>query len=155
MTSQRNVKNLALIMALSGSIVAAGAVSGAEDNAGREGNRPSFDTLDANGDGKLIRAELDQHMKSRFDGRDTDGNGLLSRSELEVGAKSRASTRIDRMLARVDTDKDGAISYEEMSAARGDRMFGRVDTNGDGAITREEFEQMREHAKAKRGERVQ
>jgi Ca2+-binding EF-hand superfamily protein len=53
------------------------------------------------------------------------------------------------MLARLDADKDGAVSKEEFAAAgrgRGERTPGisaealrRFDTNGDGKVTRDEF----------------
>lgn len=48
-----------------------------------------------------------------------------------------------------DTDKDGALSQEELSA-RGDVMFAKMDTNGDGVVTSEEAVKAAEARQAER-----
>ncbi|MEM7074268.1 MAG: EF-hand domain-containing protein [Pseudomonadota bacterium] len=147
MNETRYAKNLTLIAALAVSIAAGNAVKAEDGGSSREGKRPGFEALDANGDGMLERAELDQHMKARFDAADTDGDGLLSRDELSARAKSRSESRLDRMLNRVDADKDGAVSFEEMRAVRGGKMFERADADGDGFVTRAEFDAAKSRAK--------
>jgi Ca2+-binding EF-hand superfamily protein len=92
---------------------------------------------------------------------DADGDGVVTRDE----AMAQADARFDRM----DANKDGKLTADEMRprrpmgdpsatppapppadgaappagstgpAGRGERMFARLDTNGDGAIDREEF----------------
>ncbi|TIP74517.1 MAG: hypothetical protein E5X53_02455 [Mesorhizobium sp.] len=48
-----------------------------------------------------------------------------------------------RMLQRVDTNGDGAISKDEMLAAR-ERMFTKLDRNDDGVIDEKEIEGARD-----------
>ncbi len=45
---------------------------------------------------------------------------------------------VDRILARVDSDGDGALSAAE-GKAMAERMFERRDADGDAVLTREEF----------------
>lgn len=155
MRANVNMKYIALTGTLAVAIALGSAVSSVAEQSGRDGKRATFESLDANGDGRLVRAELDAHMKTRFERRDTNGDGVLSREELTAQAQTNASARLDRMLARVDTNKDGVISFEEMSAARGGRMFQRADADEDGAISKAEFDQIRAQARSKRDERLQ
>lgn len=92
---------------------------------------------------------------------DANGDGVLTRDE----AMAQADARFDRL----DTNKDGKLTSDEMRPHRpmagaepmasapppadgaspappapggrgfGDRMFARLDTNGDGVIDREEY----------------
>ncbi len=92
---------------------------------------------------------------------DADGDGIVTRAE----ELARADARFDR----IDANKDGKLSADEMrprgpmggagmapppppppgaegtapppppGAGRGERMFARMDTNGDGVIDREEY----------------
>ena len=89
---------------------------------------------------------------------DSNGDGVMTRDE----AMAQADARFDRM----DANKDGKLTADEMrprrpmgdasatppapppadaaappagSAGRGERMFARLDANGDGAIDRDEF----------------
>lgn len=106
--------------------------------------RPSFETLDTDADGKLTQAELDAHKAARFAKSDTNGDGMLSAEEMMNSAKANEGKRMQRratkMIERMDADKDGMISAAEMQAMpRGKDMFKRMDANSDGAITAEEF----------------
>lgn len=142
-----NKTYIALTAALSIAIALGSAVSGVAEQTGPEGKRASFAALDADGDGRVTRAELAAHMKTRFDRQDTDGDGVLSRDELEAQAQKQAqknaAARLERRIARMDTNGDGAIGFEEMRAVRGTRLFDRADTDKDGAIDEAEFDQMR------------
>ena len=69
---------------------------------------------------------------------DADGNGSISRQEW----LNAAGARFDRL----DTNKDGVLTPDELSRARHGRherswrhSFSRVDTNGDGQISPAEF----------------
>ena len=142
------MKNTTLITALGLAIVAGGAVASSDAGLGKH-HRPhhSFEELDTNGDGKLMKEEIEGHMQARFQGADTDGDGALSRDELLARVKERQAKRagkyVDRMLERHDTDGDGALTMAEMQARKGGKMFERMDANQDGAVTKEEFEEMR------------
>lgn len=113
---------------------------------GDDGMRPSFSELDADGDGKLTRAEMENHRKARFAAADTDGDGKLSRAELDARMAERQAAMRERMLDRMigwrDVDGDGSLSAEEMRADRGLRMFAGMDRDRDGTVSAEEFEQM-------------
>lgn len=83
-------------------------------------------SLDADKDGKISAAELAQADIARATERanrraeekvkrmDVDGDGLLSAAELATPPEGPDP----RLLERLDTDKDGAISREEADAAR-------------------------------------
>jgi Ca2+-binding EF-hand superfamily protein len=69
---------------------------------------------------------------------DLDGDGVISRDEFDVA--------IARRFARLDTDADGTLSFEQMHARRAPRSedrarlrFDRIDTDGDGRISIQEF----------------
>lgn len=121
----------------------AGVASVAVANQGGH-DRPSFEMLDADKDGKLTQAELDAHKTQEFAKADTNGDGMLSSEEMLARAKAqmgeRMAKRISGMIARVDTDKDGMLSASEMQAMpRGKGMFDRMDADNDGTITAEEY----------------
>ncbi len=108
----------------------------------------SFETLDANGDGKLTQAELEAQKTARFTATDTNGDGMLSAAEMLAQGKARMGDRmakrmeqrIGKMIERRDANGDGMLSISEMEAMpKGDQLFKRLDANGDGAITAEEY----------------
>ena len=122
-----------------------------------------FATLDADGNGFVTLDELVAESQARFALADLDGNGLLSKDELSARAKTmfaeraprrgpppeaRLSMMTDRLIARTDTDGDGALSAAEIQPSQ-DRLAGllrRLDLDNDDAISAEEFaaaEQMR------------
>ncbi len=111
---------------------------------GLRADPPSFETLDADGDGKVTIAEFRAHAEAGLAEADADGDGLLTAQELAARAEARAAQRIAAMIERLirwrDTDGDGALSAAELSAGMGERLFARADANRDGVITAEEFE---------------
>jgi len=89
--------------------------------------------------------------------------------------RADVQARVQRMFARLDANRDGYVSRDEMDAARtlragrrspreglvgqragtdparrGDRLFARLDANHDGVVTRAEFDA----AMAARGQRI-
>ncbi len=77
---------------------------------------------------------------------DSNNDGVLTRAEFNTGREA--------LFARLDTDRNGQLSREEMHAQRGEHRGGRrgdhrggplggglegADANNDGNITREEF----------------
>ncbi|MEQ8294227.1 MAG: EF-hand domain-containing protein [Roseovarius sp.] len=162
------MKNGILMASLSAAILAAAATQGlaASDDSdkGHHGKRPSFEELDANGDGVVSREEMQARMQARFDEADADGDGRITREEMSARMEARASERrerfLNRMFERQDADADGALTLEEMRGDRADRMFAKVDQDGDGNVSREEFDAMKErmhkrHGKHKRGDDVE
>lgn len=109
-----------------------------------------FDSIDANKDARLDKDELaamrDAHRdqmqergEERWKAADTDGNGSISRSEAEA-AKSWVAGQFDKL----DADKDGQLTRDEMMAARREghehvrehvvERFKTADVNSDGGI---------------------
>ena len=73
---------------------------------------------------------------------------------------SRNSARLDNMIARLDTDKDGAISQAEMESALGqgraqrtpgERMMQFADADKDGLISEDEYNAMADRMQARMG----
>ncbi|MGB5103541.1 MAG: EF-hand domain-containing protein [Steroidobacteraceae bacterium] len=116
----------------------------------------SFDAWDKNKDGSLDEAEMTAHREAmraemrakaheRLKAADTDGDGSISRQEAEASMPGLAA-KFDRM----DADKDGKISSDEMHGFRAAgkkherkhmRMaFKSADKNGDGALDKTEAE---------------
>ncbi len=111
--------------------------------------------LDTNKDGFIDRSEFRVGQEALFKRLDTNHDGVVSGDEFNaalqrVGARRAATQaadpaqaqaqaakraqRMSRLFARVDTNKDGAISHDEYLAA-GDALFARCDKNGDGRLT--------------------
>ena len=59
------------------------------------------------------RVERQAKFEQRFKRADTDGNGTISRAEAEKGLP-----RLARNFDRIDANKDGQVSREEIAAAR-------------------------------------
>ncbi len=120
------------------------------------GDRPSFETLDANGDGQITVAEFKALAQARFDRMDADGNGVISEEEMTARAAEKAAEKAARRFARLlewrDADGDGALSAVELADGRGEKLFARADSNGDGVISAEEYAAAMEKA-GQRGNR--
>jgi Ca2+-binding EF-hand superfamily protein len=77
---------------------------------------------------------------------DTDGDGRLSRAE----ATAKASERTGEWFDKLDADKDGYVTQDEMSKAREDRRagmrekmdehFNEADANKDGQLSLDEVQ---------------
>ena len=119
--------------------------------------RPSFEQLDINGDGKITQDEMKARGEARFKEADANGDGMLSQDELAAKGSERAAKHAAKMIERHDTDGDGQLSQDEMKSGmkgkkghdRGAKMFEKADTDGDGGISKAEFDAMKE----KMGER--
>ncbi|WP_306153084.1 EF-hand domain-containing protein [Roseovarius sp. MMSF_3281] len=124
-------------------VVTAGAGAMAQGKHG-DHKRPSFEEVDANGDGKVSRDEMQARAAARFNDADSDGDGAISRDEMIARAMARVEKRVDRMMSRLDADDDGMVTEAEMQQMRDKhmgRMFKRMDKDGDGALSKEEFAQ--------------
>jgi Ca2+-binding EF-hand superfamily protein len=123
--------------------------------------------LDKNKDGYLSKEEVQAfpRLSDNFSRFDLDGNGLLDKKEVErmltevrkrlgqaAGPASKADVerRVDEILKRLDTDKDGKVSRAE---ARGPlaEIFDRLDTNKDGYLDRTELRRFAERMAAQGG----
>jgi Ca2+-binding EF-hand superfamily protein len=124
-----------------------------------DGDKKSFDQLDANDNGKLNREEFTRttpaQSKAMFKRYDINGNGTISKTEWRGDKQSfdrldgnrdgkveheefdRRLRTLEQNFGEQDRDHDGLLSREEW---RGDRKaFDRLDDNHDGRISLEEF----------------
>ncbi|MBB3910369.1 EF-hand domain-containing protein [Sphingomonas desiccabilis] len=106
-----------------------------------------FARMDQNKDGKVDATEM--RPPHRRGGAPAAADGKAPAGKPAPGMH-RAGGMGQRMLARVDTNKDGAISREEFRAAAATR-FERMDANRDGRIDAAEQNAMRERMKARSG----
>lgn len=134
-----------------------------------------FNQIDTNGDGSIDKTEMSAMIQQNtttlvddiFGKVDTDQNGLISQIESDSGlAKLGQETKKDggiwgvsgrphhppppeKVFDAADTNKDGVVSKEELSAIMGqnggniDDLFSKVDTDSDGLISRAEDETFR------------
>lgn len=102
--------------------------------------------FDSNGDGRVTQDEFLAASRQRFDAADRDRDGALSAAELPAflrPANARAPSetqreRLDRragaMIRRLDSNRDGRLSFDELSVELV-RRFHRRDVDGDGVVT--------------------
>ena len=88
---------------------------------------------DTNNDGAITKAEYLADVDARFAKRDANKDGKISKEERPGGGERRGG----RMMDRIDTDNDGAISLDEQRA-QSTRRFERIDTNSDGKLDQSE-----------------
>ncbi len=132
----------------------------ADNTAGAKSHRAAvhFSRADANGDGKLSRAEVEKavpHLARRFDGIDTNKDGQLSRGELNAWKKAHRGERQAKAAERfrhADGDGDGAISRAEAEkhAPRLAKKFDQIDGNKDGKLTQDELRAYRETKRSRK-----
>ena len=96
-----------------------------------------FEQLDADGDGRVTRAEMESAIDEHLAGADSDKSGSLSLDEFEGLWLSKMRERMVDDFQRLDNDGDGQVTREEMAKPM-ERMFDRADRNDDGAIERGE-----------------
>lgn len=97
-----------------------------------------FEQFDANQDGRLTQAEIDQVRQSRLAEFDQNGDGSLSLDEYQaLWLDAMRERMVDRFQAH-DDDGDGMVTIEEF-AEPFDHMVSRFDQNGDGELTADEM----------------
>ena len=103
--------------------------------AGPVGGGGRLRAMDADGDGKVTRAEF-QGPPALFDRLDKDGDGTVTMDEARTFAAGMMPAVAERFKA-VDKDGDGSISREEFPGRPAG--FQRLDADGDGRLSPEEF----------------
>ncbi len=143
------MKTKFLMAAIAAGMLATMAQAEGSHGLGRDGGpRIDFGELDANADGQLTLAEVQNAAAARFAGTDANGDGALSADEMDARAiaevTANAATRAADMIARLDENGDGLLQAAEMQARegghRGERMFSHMDADEDGVVTKAEFD---------------
>ena len=91
----------------------------------------NFDAIDANRDGQLSPEEIRAHRRA-----------AKSERRARAGAGGAGATaKFDQYFARADRDGDGALSRAEAENGmpRVAKKFDRIDTDRDGKVTRDEM----------------
>ena len=142
MTNPKNILSAVTLAALVAASFTTIAKAEVGPQGGAMGQMFMFEEMDADKDGKLTQDEVKAHTAAQAALMDTDKDGTLSEAELIAGQQQRKADRESRrakqMIERMDANKDGVLSLDEMAppADRMVRMFKRVDADGDGVITK-------------------
>ncbi len=100
--------------------------------------RDRMKEADADGDGKVTKAELVAAQEARLSKHDTDNDGALSLDEFTPLWVDFNKQRIVRGFQFLDRDGDGKVTDAEMKRVV-DRIVARADRNDDGAISKDDF----------------
>ncbi len=108
--------------------------------------RMSFSSVDANGDGAIVKAELAAVVQTGFQRLDPNGDGVLDPRELHDIAAARAADKggdpqklLGRVMKAKDKNDDGRLTPLELNPAAVRSVFQALDRNGDGKITLAEW----------------
>lgn len=115
-------------------------------------------TFDRDGDGKVTLAEVQASRADKAKATDADGDGKLSADELIAAdlarAKANIEARVKDRIATQDADGDGKLSAAELLLPPApDRIFARFDADKDGAVTQAELDQGRAAMQARMQDR--
>ena len=105
---------------------------------GHGGGTGFFERFDANQDGRLTQAEVDEVRRSRLTEFDQNDDGSLTLEEYQALWLDAMRERMVDGFQAHDDDGDGMVTAEEFGQPF-DRMVSRLDANDDGALTMDEM----------------
>ena len=97
----------------------------------------TFARVDRNDNGKIELRELQPAAVRRFMRIDHNGDDKVSRGEVEDWLRAKLERRLDRIMTRMDADKDDAITRAELDSYVAGQ-FNAADANTDGGVTQDE-----------------
>jgi hypothetical protein len=104
-----------------------------------------LDKLDTNRDGQISRAEHAAGAQRMFSEMDTSRDGVVTATEMDAsihakhGDKNRDEMSAREKIRMIDQNSDGRLTAAEHSTGS-DQMFDKMDTNKDGPLTKDELE---------------
>ena len=113
--------------------------------AGPDGDK-HFKMMDANGDGKISRAEHAAGAKQMFTQCDVNRDGIVTAAEMDaaMALKGEKPGRNDKSSAEkirvIDQNGDGKLSKAEHDAGT-ESMFAKMDKDGDGFLSKAECDE--------------
>ena len=113
--------------------------------AGPDGDK-HFKMMDANGDGKITRAEHATAAKQMFAQCDANRDGIVTALEMDaaMAAKGEKPGKDHKNSAEkikvIDQNGDGRLTAAEHETGS-EQMFTKMDKNGDGALSKEECDE--------------
>jgi Ca2+-binding EF-hand superfamily protein len=105
---------------------------------GHGGGTGLFERFDANQDGRLTQAEVDEVRRSQLTEFDQNGDGSVSLEEYQALWLDAMRERMVDQFQAHDDDGDGMVTVEEFGE-RFDRMVSRLDANDDGELMLDEM----------------
>lgn len=113
----------------------------AADGQGNEGQAQPFAWLDranADKDDAISLEEMEAVREAPFNRFDRDGDGVVREAEIRATIQESVDRATQRMVRRLDSDRDGTITKDEFNRITRER-FGWLDLNDDGKITEDEL----------------
>ena len=111
-----------------------------------------FEAFDANQDGTLTQAEVDQARQAKLAEFDADGDGSLDLEEYQALWLDAMRERMVDQFQAHDDDGDGMVTAEEFGE-RFSRIVSRLDDDGDGEVTMDELRERGMRTHHERGDR--
>jgi Ca2+-binding EF-hand superfamily protein len=111
-------------------------------HAGPDGDK-HFKMMDANGDGKITRAEHATAAKQMFAQCDANQDGTVTAAEMDTAMASlgekpgKGDLSSAEKIKMIDKNGDGKLTAAEHNAGS-EEMFGKMDTNSDGVLSKDE-----------------
>jgi Ca2+-binding EF-hand superfamily protein len=93
---------------------------------------------DANGDGKVTRAEMEAGARADFAKADTNGDGKLDQKEWQAENARRYAADGPQTSPLIDWNQDGVISLEEF-AGQARSLFDQYDADHNGVVDQDEM----------------
>jgi hypothetical protein len=103
---------------------------------------------DSNGDKVISADEISQKRDRVFGLMDADADGLVSLDEYALMDSRKRQLVLKARFAKLDLDKNGAVSTEEYRSYMG--SFERFDADGDGQITASEIDSSKREQKTEK-----
>jgi Ca2+-binding EF-hand superfamily protein len=105
-----------------------------------------FKMMDANGDGKVSRAEHAAAAKQMFTECDANRDGIVTAVEMDASMAAKGEklaaddkTSVEK-IQMIDGNNDGRLTAVEHAAGT-EKMFGKMDKDGDGFLSKAECDE--------------